>query len=103
LVKGLSGPDPVGLDVVSFREQVFGIEHEPGDDEIRASAWEASGIPYDPRSPFVVYAREHSLGHPETVEFSFEDDGVAYRGQGFSRAIIFHAQDQPGEMNEIRW
>ena len=103
LVKGLSGPDPVDLDIVSFREQVFGIEYEPGDDEIRAFAWEASGIPYDPQSPFVVYAREHSLGHPETVEFSFEDEGVAYRGQGFSRAIIFHAEDQPSEMNEIRW
>jgi len=103
MVKGQSAPDPVGLDIVSFRATVFEIEQEPGDDAIRAFAWGASDIPYDPQSPFVLYARENSLGHPETREFEFEEEGVTYCGQGYSRAIVFHPDSQPDEMSEIRW
>lgn len=103
MVKGQPGPDPVGLDIATFRAQVFELAEELDDETIRRFAWEASGVAYDPQSPFVAYAREHSLDHPETEEFDFEEEGVVYRGQGFSRAIIFHPEGQPDQISEIRW
>jgi len=103
MVKGQPRPDPVDLDILAFRAQVFELDQEPNDETIRESAWGASGIAYDPQSPFVIYAREQRLGHPETTEFDFVEEGTAYRGQGFSRAIIFHPEGQPNQISEIRW
>lgn len=103
MVKGQPGPDPVDLDILTFRAQVFELDQEPDDETIRESAWGASGIAYDPLSPFVLYAREHRLGHPETTEFDFVEEGIVYRGQGFSGAIISYPEGQPNQISEIRW
>ena len=73
------------------------------DHTLRNCAWQAGGIPYNPSAAFPRYAREHWLGNPETVEFEFEHEGITYRGQGFSKGIVFCRIGDWGNIKEAEW
>jgi len=72
-------------------------------DVVREAAWGAAGIPFNPIAAFPRYAREHNLGNPETEEFDFSHDGVAYRGQGFSQGIVFARVGDWSNIQELTW
>jgi hypothetical protein len=81
--------------------------YDPGvnlpEDVVREAAWLAGGIPYNPAAAFPRYAREHDLGNPETEEFDFSYKGVNYRGQGFSKAIVYAQVGDWVNIKEIDW
>lgn len=62
-----------------------------------------AGIPFNPQAAFAKYAREHNLGAPQTDEFDFSHRGVAYRGQGFGRAIVYARVGDWGNIRESTW
>jgi hypothetical protein len=66
-------------------------------------AHHAGGIPFNAAAAFPRYARQHDLGNPETKEFDFEYRGVNYRGQGFSRAIIYCTVGDWRNIGELAW
>ncbi len=72
-------------------------------DVVREAAWNASGIPFNASAAFPKYARQHDLGNPETKEFDFEYRGVNYRGQGFSKAIVYCKVGDWGNIKEMAW
>lgn len=73
------------------------------DDVVREAAWNAAGIPFNPRAAFPRYAREHDLGTPQTEEFDFSYKGVNYRGQGFSEAIVYAQVGDWDNLQEMSW
>ncbi|NIV37116.1 MAG: hypothetical protein GWN58_49110, partial [Anaerolineae bacterium] len=52
---------------------------------------------------FARYAREHDLGTPQTDEFDFSYKAVNYRGQGFSKAIVFAKVGHWDNIGEMSW
>ncbi|HOG47918.1 MAG TPA: peptidoglycan recognition family protein [Anaerolineae bacterium] len=72
-------------------------------DTLRNAAWNAGGIPFNREAAFPRYAREHGLGNPETPEFDFGIAGQQYRGQGFSRGIIYARVGEWGDIREVIW
>jgi len=76
---------------------------EETEDVIRNAAWVAGGIPYNPEAAFPKYAREHDLGNPETPEFDFTYQGKKYRGQGFSKAILYAEVGHWDDIKEASW
>jgi hypothetical protein len=80
-----------------------GAAQPPDDRTVREAAWNAGGIPYNPDAAFPRYAREHSLGNPETGEFDFTYAGEQFRGQGFSEAIIYCRVGDWGQIKTVSW
>jgi len=82
-------------------------EPEPPPDNftqiVRNAAWNAGGIPYNPEAAFPKYAREHDLGNPETREFDFTYNRINYRGQGFSKGIVYAKVGAWGDIREVAW
>ncbi len=70
---------------------------------LRNGAWNAGGIAYNPDAAFPSYARELGLGNPETPEFDFCFQGAWYRGQGFSRGIVYAPIGKWGECDFLPW
>lgn len=86
-----------------FLEQVFMEVEHMLDETARHAAWNASGIPYNPEAAFSRHARLHALGKPETQEFDFTFQGREYRGQGFSKAIVYCEVGYWGDIMELSW
>lgn len=84
-------------------ERVFPEEEDKLTLALRRAAWMASGFPYNQEAAFPRYAREHNLGNPETPEFDFTYKGVRYRGQGYSKGIVFAAVGQWDQMQVAMW
>ncbi len=95
--------DPRNLAWDDLLNRVF----PPGEDAfaqtLRNAAWNAGGIPYNVDAAFPRYAREHNLGNPETPEFDFTYGGERYRGQGFSKAIVYARVGEWGVIKEVLW
>lgn len=94
--------DPRGFPVHELVTRVYDPATNLPENIVREAAWNAAGIPFNPEAAFSRYAREHELGTPQTDEFDFSYKGVNYRGQGFSKAIVFAkvgAWDNIGEMS----
>jgi len=95
--------DPRNFPVAELVRQVYDPLANLPPDVVREAAWNAAGVPFNPRAAFPRYAREHNLGNPETDEFDFAHDGVAYRGQGFSQAILFAVVGDWANIQELTW
>ena len=95
--------DPRNFDWEGFLDRVYqGVDPAMGQ-ALRNAAWNAGGIPYNRDAAFPKYAREHNLGNPETQEFDFAINGREYRGQGFSRGIIYAPVGEWDDIKEVTW
>jgi hypothetical protein len=83
--------------------RVYEPEANLPEDVVREEAWNAAGILYNPRAAFPRYAREHDLGTPQTPEFNFSYKGINYRGQGYSKAIVYARVGDWGNVKELEW
>jgi hypothetical protein len=66
------------------------LEPVPDDtleERIRNAAWTLRGIPYNPDAAFALYAREHGLGAPLTIEAYGQVDGYAL--QAYVGGIVY--------------
>jgi len=70
---------------------------------LRHAAWNAGGIPYNPEAAFPRYAREHGLGNPVTPEFDFGFAGQQYRGQGYSKGIVYCRVGDWSNIQQSTW
>ena len=95
--------DPRNLNWEEFLNRVFAPTAGDLIASLRNAAWNASGIPYNPDAAIAKYAREHDLGNPETPEFDFAWGGQAFRGQGFSKAIVYARVGQWDQIKEVNW
>ncbi len=95
--------DPRGFPVTELIARIYDTIPAVPDNVVRESAWNAGGIPFNAAAAFPKYARQHDLGNPETKEFDFEYRGVNYRGQGFSKAIIYCMVGDWGNIKEMAW
>ena len=95
--------DPRGFPVHELIMRVYDPAANLPDDVVREAAWNAAGIPFNPRAAFPRYAREHDLGTPQTEEFDFSYKGVNYRGQGFSGAIVYAQVGDWTNIKEMDW
>jgi len=97
--------DPRNLDWEAFLDRIY--QAETNDDTlaqiVRNAAWQAGGIPYNPDAAFPRYAREHNLGNPETPEFDFSYTGQSFRGQGFSKGIVYARVGEWDVIKEVSW
>ncbi|MEZ4866959.1 MAG: hypothetical protein R3C14_36895 [Caldilineaceae bacterium] len=66
---------------------------------LRQAAWQARGVPLNPESPLLRYARDHQLGAPLTEEM----DVGAYRVQGFAQAIVYASQANQAVVEHMAW
>ena len=95
--------DPRNFAWDDFLNRVF---HGGADDfgqALRMAAWSAGGFPFNPDAPLARYAREHGLGNPETPEFDFEFGGQQFRGQGFSKGIVYARVGEWDQIKEVFW
>ena len=95
--------DPRGFPTHELIMRVYDPAANLPDDVVREAAWNAAGIPFNPRAAFPRYAREHNLGTPQTEEFDFSYKGVNYRGQGFSEAIVYAQVGDWENLKEMSW
>jgi hypothetical protein len=95
--------DPRGFPVTQLIARIYDTIPAAPNDVVREAAWGAGGIPFNAAAAFPKCAREHDLGNPETKEFDFEYRGVNYRGQGFSKAIIYCQVGDWGNIKELIW
>lgn len=95
--------DPRGFPTHELIMRVYDPTANLPDDVVREAAWNAAGIPFNPMAAFPKYAREHDLGTPQTEEFDFSYKGVHYRGQGFSKAIVYCKVGDWGNLKEMDW
>jgi N-acetyl-anhydromuramyl-L-alanine amidase AmpD len=95
--------DPRNLPWEEFMNRVFQTDDTGIHHAARNAAWNAGGIPYNPDATFPRYARERNLGNPETPEFDFSFGGQKFRGQGFSRGIIYARVGEWGQIKEVPW
>jgi N-acetyl-anhydromuramyl-L-alanine amidase AmpD len=95
--------DPRGFPVEQLVTRLYDEIGAVPDNTVRAEAWNAGGIPFNPAAAFPKYARAHNLGNPETKEFDFEFRGVNYRGQGFSQAIVYCKVGDWTNIKELDW
>jgi hypothetical protein len=95
--------DPRGFPVLELITRVYDPAANLPENVVREAAWNAGGIPFNPQAAFPKYAREHDLGNPETREFDFSYKSVNYRGQGFSKAIIYCKVGDWGNIEEMSW
>jgi hypothetical protein len=68
-------------------------------DEVRRGGWNQLGVPFNPDSAFVRYAREHGLGGPLTNEY----DTGSYRAQGFVGGIVYAPVGQWHLIQHMGW
>ena len=95
--------DPRGFPVTDLIARIYDTVPPAPDNVVREAAWNAGGIPFNAAAAFPKYARQHDLGNPETKEFDFEYRSVNYRGQGFSKAIIYCKVGDWGNIEELPW
>ena len=95
--------DPRGFPVHELVTRVYDPATNLPESIVREAAWNAAGIPFNPEAAFARYAREHELGTPQTDEFDFSYKGVNYRGQGFSKAIVFAKVGHWNDLGELSW
>ena len=95
--------DPRNFPWEEFLSRVFEVSGDAVEGAVRRAAWNAGGIPYNPDAAFPRYAREHGLGNPETPEFEFTYAGQQFRGQGFSKGIIYARVGEWDEIKEVPW
>ncbi|MFN2167419.1 MAG: N-acetylmuramoyl-L-alanine amidase [Anaerolineae bacterium] len=95
--------DPRGFAMDELVERIYEPEAALPEDVAREAAWNAVRIPFNPQAAFAKYAREHNLGAPQTDEFNFSHDGLAYRGQGFSQAVVYARVGDWGNIRELTW
>jgi hypothetical protein len=95
--------DPRGFPIHELATRVYDPIANLPDDVVREAAWNAAGVPFNPLAAFPRYAREHDLGTPQTDEFDFSYKGVNYRGQGFSKAVLFAKVGDWGNIQELSW
>jgi len=95
--------DPRNLAWNDFLDRVYRGMDDATARTVRNAAWNAGGIPYNPDAAFPRYARAHDLGNPETPEFDFSFGGLQYRGQGFSRGIIYARIGDWDNIREVSW
>ena len=95
--------DPRGFPVHELVTRVYDPATNLPESIVREAAWNAAGIPFNPEAAFARYAREHDLGTPQTEEFDFSYKGVNYRGQGFSKAIVFAKVGHWDNIGEMSW
>ena len=95
--------DPRNFQWDWFLDQVFSEVEHMLDETARHAAWNSSGVPYNPEAAFARYARLHDLGKPETQEFDFGFQGREYRGQGFSKAIVYCEVGYWDAIKELSW
>ena len=95
--------DPRGFPVHELVTRVYDPATNLPESIVREAAWNAAGIPFNPEAAFARYAREHELGTPQTEEFDFAYKGVNYRGQGFSKAIVFAKVGHWDNIGEMSW
>jgi N-acetyl-anhydromuramyl-L-alanine amidase AmpD len=95
--------DPRGFAVHELLARIYDPAANLPEDVVRDAAWHAAGIAFNPRAAFPRYAREHGLGTPQTEEFDFSYEGVNYRGQGFSGAIVFCMVGDWANLKEMSW
>jgi len=95
--------DPRGFPITQMIGRIYDQVPAVPNDVVREAAWNAGGIPFNAAAAFPKYAREHELGNPETKEFDFEHRGVNYRGQGFSKAIVYCVVGDWGNIQELDW
>ncbi len=95
--------DPRGFAIHELIMRVYDPAANLPEDIVREAAWNATGVPYNPRAAFPRYARAHNLGPPQTEEFDFSYKGVNYRGQGFGGAIVYAQVGDWGNIKELSW
>jgi N-acetyl-anhydromuramyl-L-alanine amidase AmpD len=95
--------DPRGFPTHELIMRVFDSAASLPENVVREAAWNAAGIPFNPQAAFPRYAREHDLGNPLTDEFDFSYRGVNYRGQGFSKAVVFCVVGDWQNLMEMSW
>lgn len=66
---------------------------------VRQTAWHATGLALSPTTAFALYASQHSLGAPLTVE----TDVAGYRVQGFANGIVYAPIDRWDQASHISW
>jgi len=86
-----------------FVARVFQFATDEFSQTTRNAAWNAGGIPYNRDAAFPRFARELNLGNPETPEFDFQLGGVWYRGQGFSKGIVYAQIGHWDECDLLPW
>ncbi|MGQ9683718.1 MAG: N-acetylmuramoyl-L-alanine amidase [Anaerolineae bacterium] len=94
---------PRNLDWNALLNRVFPDEEDRLTLALRRSAWMASGIPYNPEAAFPRHARANNLGNPETPEFEFAYQGTRYRGQGYSKGIVYAPVGQWDQIQVALW
>ena len=95
--------DPRGFPSHELIARIYDPPANLPEDVVREAAWSAAGICFNPAAAFPKHARENDLGNPETEEFDFSYKGVNYRGQGFSKAIVYAQVGDWGNIEEIAW
>jgi N-acetylmuramoyl-L-alanine amidase CwlA len=95
--------DPRGFPVHELITRVYDPATNLPESIVQEAAWNAAGIAFNPEAAFARYAREHELGTPQTDEFDFSYKGVNYRGQGFSKAIVFAKVGHWDDLGEMSW
>jgi N-acetyl-anhydromuramyl-L-alanine amidase AmpD len=95
--------DPRNFDWEGFLQRVYPATNNSLDQAVRNAAWNAGGIAYNPDAAFPTYARTHNLGNPETPEFDFTSGGEQFRGQGFSKVIIYARVGVWNDIREVNW
>jgi len=95
--------DPRGFPLDELVSRIYEPVVDLPEDVAREAAWNAAGIPFNPQAAFAKYAREQNLGAPQTDEFEFSHNGIGYRGQGFSRAILYARVGDWGNIKELTW
>ncbi len=95
--------DPRGFAVHELIQRVYEEVLAVPENLVRAEAWEAAGIFFNPDFAFPRYAHEHDLGVPMTEEFDFSHRGVNYRGQGFAQAIVYTKVGNWDDIQHMAW
>jgi hypothetical protein len=95
--------DPRGFPTHELVTRVYDPAANLPENVVREEAWNAAGVLFNPVAAFPKYARAHDLGNPRTSEFDFAYKGVRYRGQGFSRAIVYCKVGDWGNVKEMSW
>ncbi len=95
--------DPRGFPWPLFVARVYQYVADEFSQATRNAAWNAGGIPYNREAAFPRFAREEDLGNPETPEFDYALNGVCYRGQGFSKGIVYAQVGEWDRCDFIPW
>jgi len=89
-------------------QRVIGEEGGPEPEEtleqfLRRKTWDTIGVDWNPDAAFTKYAEDYNLGKPEYNEFDLVYDGVEYRVQPFTAAIVLCVVGDWQNIQHIRW